>query len=595
MFRFRRPGPGRAGALLLVVLLAATAWVGVRALLAKRHLDAARSDLTTAREALLRRDVVTARRAIAAAGRNAGRARSLTSDPVWRLGAAVPGCGTTLATAHDLARAADRLANDVLPTALDGADRLDPARLRRPDGSVDIAVITAATPPVAASAEEAERVRSALAKSYDQHLLAPVARARAQLTRQVDELTTALRGTATALQLAPALLGEDRPRRYLLLVQQTGESRGTGGIIGGYVEVLAAGGKVTAVSTGSNAQLRNGYLPPPPGVPQDFVTLYGDDGAFELWQNVNLSPDLPVVAKAVESRWRAQGGQPLDGVGVLDGTAIADILRGSGPVDLPSGIRVRPDQIEEFLAVGQYRGVPLTRQAVLARKDLLQEAGSVAVHRLAAGGGSTSELLRGVAEAVRTGHLRFTSDDPALRPGLAASGVDGALPSTDAPFTYPVVWNATGGKLEHFLDRSVSYTAGPCTGARRRSRVSVTLTNRAPEGLPQYLTILQRGADRQSSRTDVVTLQVYATRGAWLVTASLDGRPFAPTDPNGPLLTNATEAGLPLWSTELNLAPDQPHMLVLDLDEPTAAGTPRVLEQPLARPQAARLDVPGCG
>ena len=39
---------------------------------------------------------------------------------------------------------------------------------------------------------------------------------------------------STALEIAPTLLGEDRPRRFFVLVQQNAESRGTGGLPGGF-------------------------------------------------------------------------------------------------------------------------------------------------------------------------------------------------------------------------------------------------------------------------------------------------------------------------------------------------------------------------
>ncbi|HWG93540.1 MAG TPA: hypothetical protein VNU66_04865, partial [Mycobacteriales bacterium] len=279
---------------------------------------------------------------------------------------------------------------------------------------------------------------------------------------------------------------------------------------------------------------------------------------------------------------------------VLDGVALSLVLAGSGPVPLPDGGQLAPEDVLQYLAVDQYRGVALTREGTLARKDRLEDLALLAASRLSSGGGDTLALLRGIGEALRSGHLRMASDDPALQPALRASGVDGALPSGDGPLAYPVVWNATGGKLEHFLDREVVYTAGDCTGERRRSTIAVTLTNRAPEGLPEYLTIRVTPDGRTDSRTNAVTLQVYATPGADLVRATVDGLPVAPEDPSGLLLANASEAGLPLWYLGMELPPDQPRTLVLEFDEPVVPGEAVVPEQPLSRPLERTVDVPVC-
>lgn len=592
MTRPRRHGLGLSLTLLLVVVLAATAWIGLRALAARSHLNDARLSLIFAREALLDRDVDAARAAISAAGQDTARARALTSDPVWGLAGAVPGYGATVRTARGLALAADELARDVLPQALDGVESIDPATLRGHDGAVDLEVIRAATPSVVASAEAAARIQADVGSLPTDRVVPQVARAREELLDQVADVAAALDGGATALEVAPALLGADRPRRYLMLVQQNGESRGTGGVPGGFVELLADAGRLTVASTGTRPDLNGGLKGPPAGTPQDYIDLYEAEGAFRFWVNVNLSPDLPVVAEVVEAFWQAHGGAELDGVGVLDATALSLLLAGSGPISLPGGGTLAPTEIQQFLGVEQYRGIPLTSQGALTRQDRLGDIAIVTAKRLTAGGGDTLSLLRGLSAAVQSGHLRLTSDDPVLRAGLA--DVDGSLPRDDAPFSYPVVYNSTGGKLDQFLDRSISYVAGPCEGDRRRSTVTVTLKNQAPEDLPEYLTIRLAGGGRTASRTNAVTLQVYGTRGADLVRATVDGQPVAPEDPAGPLLANASEAGLPMWYLGLELPPGQSRTLVLELDEPVVEGTPRVLEQPLARPLEQVLDVPAC-
>ena len=351
---------------------------------------------------------------------------------------------------------------------------------------------------------------------------------------------------------------------------------------------------------GSNADLPAVSLPPPRGVPADYVHRYTGDAVFDLWVNVNVSPDLPVVSRVIADRWQHATGQKIDGVVALDSEALADILRGSPPIQVDKAPPLTSANIVDYLAVGQYRDFPTDPtgsngvDTTQARKQLLVTISKAATARLTTGGGSTLELLKGLAAAVGEGHLRMASDDPALQKTLHDAGIDGALPEGPAPVAYPVVFNSSGGKLEHFLDRAVTYTAGSCEKKTRSSRITVALTNQSPAGLPDYLANPAHTPGQPARPLDRITLMVFGTRGATLTRATIDGRPLF-TDPNRkPYVDSSTEAGLPVWQVVVDLPAGVPQTIVLDLTEPTAHGAARVPEQPLARPLRTKVRVPSC-
>lgn len=581
---------------LVVLGLAAGAWIGLRAVQAKSQLDDARAQLEAARSALLDREIGAARAAISSASESTGKARDLTGDPVWRAVAAIPVLGNNLQVARGLAVAADDIAADVLPAALAGAEGLDPGKARRADGSIDIALLESVTPGVRASATEAAKVDDRVRDLDTSALLAQVADARTEFAEASAELRSSLEGASAALEISPALLGKDKPRRYLMLVQQTSESRGTGGLPGGYAEVVARGGKLDVVSQGSNAGLKSGAIPAPAGVPKDWVDRYEAQASLAIWQNVNVSPDLPVVAKVVEARWKAQGGAALDGVVMIDAKALQAILAGSGPVDLGGGRQIPAEQLEDYLAIGQYAGLTSPSTPQDARKEQLDLVAAAAVRKLTAGGGDSTALLRGLSTAVRSGHLRMASQDAALAGVLARTGTDGSLPRGEAPVAYPVVFNATGGKLDYFLDRDVTYAAGSCSKDRRRAVITTTLTSQVPATpLPPYLTIRIEDQTVTQSPVNRLGVMVYATRGAKLIAATVDGKPvsaqFGKTEV---LLEPGSEAGLPVWQVYLDLEPGKARTFAVEVDEPVTAGEVRIPEQPLARALTRTTIAPVC-
>ena len=106
-----------------------------------------------------------------------------------------------------------------------------------------------------------------------------------------------------------------------------------------------------------------------------------------------------------------------------------------------------------------------------------------------------------------------------------------------------------------------------------------------------YVTTRITGDGIVTSTDAAVTLDVYASRGATLRTATLNGRPLAT---RRPLLSRFVEGGLPAWSLSMELPREEPQTLVLDLTEPVLRGAPQVPVQPLARPLDVAILAPTC-
>ncbi|MCW3101417.1 MAG: hypothetical protein JWL77_7035 [Chthonomonadaceae bacterium] len=568
----------RRPALLLAAALAviAAGWLGFRAYEAGSHLSGARTALSDARQALLQQQLDHARADIQTAQRDTASARSVTRDPLWRLVSHIPVLGRSFETVTALSRASDQLTHDTLSSGLAVAARLDPQKIRRADGSIDLAPLAQARTDLAQALRSAARAQRLAERAPGSLIAPPVANARRQFLDQVDKLTAALHSASTALQLAPALLGEDRTRRYFVAVQQNGESRGTGGLIGGYAVLLATHGRLHVERQGTDRDLFGDtrYVTPPAGLPTGYVAAYQDYDVFGNWSSINLPPDLPAVAKTISAKWQALTGEHLDGVIAVDGNGLQDLLTGSGPIDVGGGKTVRPEQLAEYLAVGQYEGVPLAPQAISSRKDRLEVVASTVLRRVTGSSGNSASLLHGLITAVRSSHLKMASNDPALA-GLHSAGVDGALPSGSAPVAYPVIYNAQGSKLDHWLSRTLHWSCG----SQGQVTVSVDLQNDLPAGaLPPYVALDVRQQPKLT-RTDVIHLDLFVTRGATLVSATLDGRLLPSAR-----LTHGVVGGLPFWGTDVELPEKQKHTFALVLNRAEARGSVRTPEQPLTLP-----------
>lgn len=165
------------------------------------------------------------------------------------------------------------------------------------------------------------------ARPFGQRAAANLSRVRQQIAL-VDELLT----------VYPALAGFDRRKTYLLLFQNSAELRPTGGFIGSIAAVSAENGSVVDLTVQDvysvDGQLK-GHVDPPQPVRELL--------AQEHWylRDSNWDPDFRVAGRQAAWFYEKETGTPVDGVVAITTGLVSDLLRATGPLDLPD----YPDRI----------------------------------------------------------------------------------------------------------------------------------------------------------------------------------------------------------------------------------------------------------
>ena len=332
------------------------------------------------------------------------------------------------------------------------------------------------------------------------------------------------------LSVVPTMLGADGPRRYLLVVGNPAEARGSGGVIGNFGELTAVDGKLSLARFGRTQELNNDGKPGDQRRitgPADYVAAYAPDGEAPVWSNVNISPDFPSVAAVMAQLYPQSGGRVIDGVVSADPVALAALLRLTGPVRVDSW----PDPISAdnaakllmFDLYAAFADVPNGRQARISLLGDVSQAvwKALTTAALPAPAAMTSALR----DAVAARHLQLWSSRRSEEAYLERIGITGSAASapTGSDLFGVTVNNATASKIEWFLDRSTSYSVAldPATGAAT-STATVTLHNTAPtSGLATELIGNQIGEPVGST-----SLFVSAYSAGKPTSATIDGKPF---------------------------------------------------------------------
>ncbi|MCQ4079682.1 DUF4012 domain-containing protein [Streptomyces sp. RB6PN25] len=573
---------GRARPLLwgvLALLAAGAAWVAVTGVLARAELLAAQRSLTAMESLKTANPAGAGARGLGSlapelrsAAAHAARAHHYTTGPAWYLAAQVPLLGDPVRTVRGAAWATHRVTAEVLPPLLRLTDGLT-GDARAGGSPIDLAALRREAPSLNRAAQVASDIRTQSDELPGSTWLPSADRARTQLTGQLDRLAPATADAAAAARVVPAMMGGQGERRYLVIFQNTAESRGTGGLPGAFAVLTAIQGKLKfgdfgndTVMAGSRASVNLG---------KEFAADYAQNAPTTTWVNANLSPHFPYAAQIWADSWSRHSGKKVDGVIALDPRAMAGLLAVTGPARLADGTAVSAGNVVDLTERSSYAAIADTME----RKSFFTDvAKATAGKLLSADRRHYPALLSALRTELKRGRVMAWSAHPSEQRELQQENFAGALPEGPEPFAGLVVNNAAGTKLDYYLDRRLDWEAGRCGRDGRDVTVTVALTNRAPATrLPAYVT--QRvDAPPYTTRPGDNRLLVsyYASTGAGLAEATLDGRIA--------LANVTTERGHPVFTLDVELPRQSTRTLRLYLVEPPSTRPPVLLLQRLVRP-----------
>ena len=447
---------------------------------------------------------------------------------VWAQGARlVPVVAQHRQSVSSLAAAAAE-ATSVAAGAL---NRIDPDTVRAINGRIDIAAVRNLEAPFAQLALTIEHLQEAVHRSQSSWLAGGLQTRLTTLDVELAGRQRSVENALSAVRVAPQMLGEGEVRRYFVAFVTPAEARGLGGFMGNWAELTITDGRIEMTQFGRLADLEDAMRDQRPVLTglDDFVQHWGRFGFAdqpggavddEVWSIVTMAPDFPTVAQVISQLYPQSGGQPIDGVFLLDSEAIAALLNFTGPLEFEGVNRMlTADNAAEFINKDQYL---LPGHA--ERVNLLEQIARVTVGKLL----STSlpppaELARVFAPLVAEGRLMAWAANPDEQAFLEQVNMDDSFPAlAQADGIAVTVDNANGNKIDAFLDMSVDYEViDPGTDGVRTTRATVTLTNTAPSvGLPSYVIGNEIGIPDGTNRT---WLSVYTALP--MISVQVDGKP----------------------------------------------------------------------
>lgn len=475
-----------------------------------------------------------------------------------------------------------------------------PEALTVVDGRIPLEEVERVTPALTRGADTLERSLARLRGiADDPYLLGPVRDAITTVRTELKRGAREARNTADAARLAPAIFGADgEERRYLLVVQNPAENRGTGGLIGSFGILTARDGEIEVgrlLRTGVwNAALESrlrGNDEVEYDAPSDYVRRYGQFRPEVNLQNVNLSPDFPTVARVLASLAPQAGLGEVDGVIAVDPQGLASVLRLTGPVPvLGWPVDVTSDNVVRVTLRDAYAAFESTPE----RADFLGDVAQAVMDEATAGElGEPAKVARALGAAAHEGHLALAFTRPREQRLAEAVRAGGAL-GRGGDELHVTAANFAGNKLDYYLERDLDYRLEVRPdevgrGARAKGSLVVRLENTVPPtGLPRIVAGPYEGAPpgRFEEGENVSYVSVYTPLG--LTASAIDGSPVP--------MSEGEELGRNVYATLVRTPAQEVRALELDLAGRVRMGREGwyVLElgsQPMVNAGRARISI----
>ncbi|MCW2496260.1 DUF4012 domain-containing protein [Jatrophihabitans sp.] len=564
-------------------------WIVVTGIVARNDAIAIRTRLHDVQVLVAAGDVQGAEQVAADIPALAKRAHRLTTGPAWFLGSEIPYFGTPLEIARGTTAATDELGSQGVSVLLKVILKLDPAKLRTNGHTIDLAPLAAAAPQLKTVAHVVDHAVKRLDGVPSSSWLTPVDSVHATMQTLLTSVDGYVNAAARASDVLPTMLGDDGPKRYFIGLQNEAEMRGTGGLPGAFAILVADHGKLTFTHFESDTALLPKATNQLVKTGLDFGTnydlAYGTSNPTSLYVNSNVSPNFPYAAKIWAAMWEKQSGEHVDGAMAVDPGVLANLLAATGPVTTPSGVPLAGDSVVSLVEQKEYA----IFNNNTARKDFLVSVLKSVADTAISGRPTAPALVRALTNSAKAHRVFVWSSDAAVEKVIGQTDYAGAIPTTSTrPFVGLVMNNAAAGKLDYYLNRSVTYQSTGC-GSTRDVEVTIELKNGAPtSGLPSYVTDrldADHPADVKPGDNRAI-VDYYATPGAQLASAQINGAAAT--------ANVLSELGHPVYRLDLEMPRQTISTIKLHLVEPASKGSVDVWYQPGVNPESVTVDAQTC-
>jgi hypothetical protein len=327
-------------------------------------------------------------------------------------------------------------------------------------------------------------------ESIDTASLSP--RLRSMLDRY-DSIYPSLDTGLKLAEVAPQLLGADRPRTYLILFQNEDELRPTGGFLSAAGRVTLDAGKILTLTVADSYQLDD-FTKPYDEPPAPLLDYMGSQ--LWLFRDSNWSVDFPTAARKAIELYAYTQTDAIDGVIALNQRVVESLVAALGTLTIdPQQPPLTGQTVRAYMrSAWDPNGQSDLGEWFLHRKDFIGRVMQAVLDRLVNQPAQIDwvKLGRALDDVLRSHDLMIYLGDEKIDRPLADVGWNGAVPHVAGDFLMVVDANLGFDKVNAVIQEAFTYTVSLNANDDAEADVSILYTHTGaaaddcPRGGPGY-------------------------------------------------------------------------------------------------------------
>lgn len=273
-----------------------------------------------------------------------------------------------------------------------------------------------------------------------------------KLDEKIPQLLSIIEALRDYSRISSLLLGDLEPKRYLILFQNSSELRPTGGFIGTYAILDINKGKIENMFVegiySADGKLTVNVVPPEPF--QHIATAWSTHDA-------NWFLDFPTSAEKVIWFYEKTGGGKVDGVITLNIELVENLLRVTGPIDIPEyNLALTSENFRDEI---QYEVEVAYDKELNRPKKVLSDFTPVFLERLfEVSKTKNKEMLSIITSALEEKYVMLYSRDEEVQEFFKKQGWTGGINQEPGSDYLAVVHSNIGGyKTSKYMEDEIRY------------------------------------------------------------------------------------------------------------------------------------------
>lgn len=451
---------------------------------------------------------------VALISENLSQTQAVTTNPIWKLGEAIPFVGENLKAISLLCDLGQKFTDNVLSP-------MKPVLLKPGGASMtDAAEISKILIPVFDGLKnDADRV-----SELNSDFLIP------QLAGTVSKFKTAylpvkptMEEIGQLLPSVPDMLGLDGPKNYLLLLKTNSELTTQGGFALQKSVITLVDGKPQMSELTDNHDFR--WLNSPVSITSESLEFYGAGANYDIaafTQFANFSETGSASAQGYES----QTGVHIDGVISMDPVALGYLLAGTQEVQLSSGDVINSQNAASLLLHDIYLRFP-NDETDAGSNAFFAEAVSAIQDAFLSKPIDPVAIFDGFSKAISEHRIQMWSPEEKVQAVYKKLGAEGDLPTNNEQkvvFGSYLTDRSFGTKMDYFVSAETNISVNRCKASQPiRYKVTTKITNNvnadAATSFPTY--VLAAAGKMFSPGSFGLISRTYGPVGAILETRNL--------------------------------------------------------------------------